>query len=66
MRKGPGLQPLYHFDSPTGEMQIDQLYANDRARAEIRANTPNALPNMNEIPRPPRSRSYAGGARMNF
>jgi hypothetical protein len=66
MRKGRGLQPLYHFDSPIGEVQFEQLYANDRTRAEIRANVPSAIPNMNEMPQQPRSRSYAAGARLNF
>jgi len=37
MRKGSVLEPLYHFDSPVGQSQIDQLYANDKARADLKA-----------------------------
>jgi hypothetical protein len=33
-RKSAVLQPLYHFDSPTGQSRIENLYANDKARAE--------------------------------
>lgn len=31
-RKTPTLEPLYHFDLPTGRAQVDQLYANDKLR----------------------------------
>jgi hypothetical protein len=40
-RKGPDLEPLYIFDGATGRTQIEALYANDRARAEMRANAEN-------------------------
>lgn len=33
MRKGPGLEPLYHFDSPSGRTGQDHIYAHDRIRA---------------------------------
>ncbi|KAH7370583.1 MFS sugar transporter-like protein [Rhexocercosporidium sp. MPI-PUGE-AT-0058] len=70
LRKGPGLEPLYHFENPSGRAQTDQLYANDRARVQQRANAANAqVPAMTETrtqepPEPPPT--YSSRARMNF
>jgi len=63
MRKGPRLEPLYHFDWPTGQARIDQMYAVDRTRAQLRGIE--LLPDMQEVPSSP-GQKYASRARMNF
>jgi MFS family permease len=71
MKKGPLLEPLYHFDWPTGQAQIDRLCEIDRARAQLRGIE--ILPDMQDVhlPASPSSPSspnekYASRARMNF
>jgi hypothetical protein len=39
-QKNAKLEPLYHFDNPVGQSQIDQLYANDKTRADLKASQP--------------------------
>ena len=65
LRKGPGLEPLYHFEGTSGRTAIDQLYANDRARQRTNSNTVHTerLP-MAETQEPPPT--YSSRARMNF
>ena len=36
-QKNAVLEPLYHFDSPTGQGQIDAMHASDKIRANNRA-----------------------------
>jgi len=38
-QKGATLEPLYHFDNPVGQSQIDAMHANDKIRADKRAAT---------------------------
>lgn len=71
MKKGPPLEPLYHFDWPTGQAQVDRLGEIDRARAQLRGIE--LPPDMQEVhlPASPSSPSspnekYASRARMNF
>jgi len=48
LRRNSGpLEPLYRFE--TTHSQVDQLYANDKVRAEARMNDSNVLPsNVND------------------
>jgi hypothetical protein len=69
MRKGPGLEPLYHFDSPSGRTGQDHIYAHDRIRApngsETREDAAEKFPpNMREMS----PRGYTGWTTdtMNF
>jgi hypothetical protein len=66
MRKGPGLEPLYHFDSPSGRTGVDQLYVHDRIREPITnemRESPAELPSNGQEISPPGS---AGWSTMNF
>jgi hypothetical protein len=70
MRKGPGLEPLYHFDSPPRRTHVDQIYAHDRIRepigSETRAGTSNAFsPTEHEMSQSG-ARGYSGWTTMNF
>jgi len=60
LRRKVILEPLYHFDSPTGRSQIDQLYMNDKVRAEGRIHPSSGMrpPGLND-------QSYSS-YRMNF
>jgi hypothetical protein len=43
-RNTPTLEPLYHFDLPTGRAQVDQLYANDKLRDARRQQAAQEVP----------------------
>jgi hypothetical protein len=66
MRKGPGLEPLYHFDSPSRRTGVDQIYAHDRIRepntSETRERTAELPANGREMSQ----RGYTGWSTMNF
>jgi hypothetical protein len=53
-RKDAVLEPLYHFEaSENDQTRIDEMYANDRARAERRGKAPTTTSNSEEhIERP--------------
>jgi hypothetical protein len=66
MRKGPGLEPLYHFDSPSGRTGTDQIYVHDRIRehhtSEVREGAAELPANGREMSQ----QGYAGWTTMNF
>ncbi len=68
MKQGPPLEPLYHFDRVTGQNELQQLYANDRARAEARAAESVVVPNqahMSVISNPDMA-GYTSGTTLGF
>jgi len=66
MRKGPGLEPLYHFDSPSGRTGTDQIYVHDRIRehhtSEVREGAAELPANGREMSQ----QGYVGWTTMNF
>ena len=66
MRKGPGLEPLYHFDAP-GRTHVDQIHAHGRIREtnETREETAYHATD-NEENEMSQTRSYSGYTTMNF
>ncbi|KAN0110351.1 MFS sugar transporter-like protein [Hyaloscypha variabilis] len=67
MRKGPPLEPLYHFDSPSGRTGFDQVYAHERIRerngGEVRGNAKETSPPHHPDMSQP---GHAGYTTMNF
>ncbi|TVY44749.1 putative polyol transporter [Lachnellula occidentalis] len=58
-RKTPDLEPLYHFDSPTGKAQVEQLYAKDKIRAMERTyHRSGSMPSNGQQPPQVRDKRY--------
>lgn len=64
-RKGAPLEPLYKFEGLSGRTPAEQLYANDRTRAENRAAANVSRPATAETQEPPAT-YYSSRAGMNF
>jgi hypothetical protein len=62
MRKNVFLEPLYHFDFPSGQARVDRMCEIDRARAQLRG--VEILPEMQGAAFPERRNDLY--ARMNF
>lgn len=48
--KNATLEPLYHFETSVGQSQIDEMHANDKARAERNANAARGSGSDGEVP----------------
>jgi hypothetical protein len=67
MRKGPGLEPLYHFDSPAGGTGVDRIYAHNRIRAPNGSRTREGTAGSNRLSEAEMSqRGYTGWNTMSF
>jgi len=67
MRKGPPLEPLYHFDSPAGRTGFDQIYAHERIRERNGSETRENATQASLPKRPDKSQAgHAGYSTMNF